>query len=126
MTVASNQREINFVFRPVENKAYSGNIAESSLVLLSALSFPVSGEGFLDSYDVLAQGGETWDLFCYLLHSRQDKLLKIWQENKHLSDADKRNFSVLGNTPFFHKKLTDEEKSEGVNAKTNNVPPWKQ
>ena len=126
MTIAANQRELTVVFRPQENKTYSGNIENASDVFLSDFDMAVSGEGFLDTYDILAQGGESWDFFTYLVFGRQDKLLKIWQENKHLTDADKRNFSVFGDSVFFKNDLTDEEKSEGQNAEQKILPPWKQ
>lgn len=126
MTVAANQREFTVVFRPSENKTYSGDIENASEVFLADVDLAVSGEGYLDTYDIIAQGGETWDFLSYLFHGRQDKMLKIWQENKHLSDADKRNFAVLGGTVFLKNKLTDEEKSEGQNAEQIILPPWKQ
>ena len=126
MIVAANQRLLTVVFRPQENKTYSGNIENSSDVFLSDVDLAVSGEGYLDTYDIIAQGGETWDLLSYLFYGRQDQLLKIWQENKHLNDTDKRNFSVFGDTIFFRNDLTEEEKATGQNAEQNILPPWKQ
>jgi hypothetical protein len=126
MTIAANQRQLTVIFRPQENKTYSGDVENASDVFLSDIDLAVSGEGFFDTYDVIAQGGETWDLLSYLFYNRQDKLLKIWQENKHLNDTDKRNFAVFGDTVFFKKNLTEEEKAEGANSEQNLLPPWKQ
>ena len=125
--MAVNETTINFYFTPQQAKTYSDTFDITAPDYTSdTISFSVAGVGILETYDVLMQGGETWDLTSYLFFERKvNQILKLWQDNKHLSDDDKRSFAVAGGTPLLRVPLTTEEKEE--DASTNYLlPPWKQ
>lgn len=132
---ANNQTSVNVIFKPVENKAYSGD----SVSVDNFVFFPndgvndfitffyaaVQGQGFLETFDFVSEGYERWDLISYLFFGQSNYLLKLWQTNKHLSEENKRSFAPTPGAPLFLVPLTEDEIAANQQEESSALPPWK-
>jgi len=120
-----NERTVNIIFRPFETKDYTDTITLESEVFAADMSLYFTGTGILTNYEVQDNNGSTWDILSFLFFSTYDKILEIWQTNKHLSDTEKKSFCTTSGATLLIPVLDEQEKAEIKNASTNLTPPWK-
>jgi len=123
--MAYNERIVNISYIPTENVVLSDTLTLESEVFASDITLDISGEAVLSSFDIKDNIGMTWDMISFLMFSTYDKILEIWQSNKHLTSDHKKAFTPDPGTPLFIPVLDAQDKAEIKNTSTSILPPWK-
>lgn len=120
-----NEQILKIAFLPTENKSYTDTLTMKSDVFADDITLDITGDASISDYDVKDNIGLTWDMISFLFFGVYDKILEIWQANKHITDTQKKAATPPVGTPLFIPVLDDSEKAAIKNQSTNIVPPWK-